>query len=386
MYNNNISHNVVSNNGWGIYLESSLNNTIQGNNLFDNPYCLRLLESSDNHMKGNNVSSSIFYGLYLESSSNNTVEGNQIMGNRWGISIYLSSHNNTVNSNYVFDNRNGISVYQSSNNTFTQNDLINNEYCFNLTLSWDNEAYHNNFINNANPPYDNEFNIWDNGYPSGGNFWSDYQGVDEFSGPNQDQPGNDGIGDANYTIDSDSVDNYPLMYPVGNCTFLYEGWNLISIPFVQSNTNLGEVLYPILGSFDAVQWYNASDRVDNWKHNHASKPSHLNDLSEIDHTMGFWIHIAEPGGVLFEYQGTQPTSNQTIQLYKGWNMVGYPSLSSKNRTIALNNLDFGIEVDAVWTHNAPTQMWEEVGESDSFFLGKGYWIHATMNCVWQVPL
>jgi hypothetical protein len=54
---------------------------------------------------------------------------------------------------------------------------------------------------------------WDDGYPSGGNYWSDYAGIDNYSGANQDQPGSDGIGDIPYIIDPYHVDNYPLITP-----------------------------------------------------------------------------------------------------------------------------------------------------------------------------
>lgn len=58
-------------------------------------------------------------------------------------------------------------------------------------------------------------NIWDDGYPSGGNFWSDYTGTDNFSGPGQDIPGSDGIGDTPYAFVG-AQDNYPLMRPFLN--------------------------------------------------------------------------------------------------------------------------------------------------------------------------
>ena len=45
-------------------------------------------------------------------------------------------------------------------------------------------------------------NVWDDGYPSGGNYWDNYTGVDS---------NHDGIGDTPYIIDADNVDNYPLM-------------------------------------------------------------------------------------------------------------------------------------------------------------------------------
>ena len=54
----------------------------------------------------------------------------------------------------------------------------------------------------AQQPYSNEsINVWDYGYPSGGNYWSDYVGVDAKSGPHQDLLGSDGVGDTLYVID-----------------------------------------------------------------------------------------------------------------------------------------------------------------------------------------
>ena len=102
--------------------------------------------------------------------------------------------------------------------------------------------------------------------------------------------------------------------------------------------------------------------------------------------MGFWIYITKAGGVLFEYFGIEPTSNQTIQLYTGWNMVGYPSLTNHNRTVGLNNLTFGTDVDAVQWYDAATKTWHDMGPDDFFVPGRGYWVHANVECEWEVPL
>jgi hypothetical protein len=102
--------------------------------------------------------------------------------------------------------------------------------------------------------------------------------------------------------------------------------------------------------------------------------------------MGFWIHITQPGDTIFIYNGTQPTVNKTITLHPGWSMVGYPSITSYNRTKALNNLSFNTHVDAILTFNASTHKWKELGPTDYFELGKGYWIHAKTKCEWKVPL
>ncbi|UCG68918.1 MAG: SBBP repeat-containing protein [Thermoplasmata archaeon] len=173
--------------------------------------------------------------------------------------------------------------------------------------------------------------------------------------------------------------------------FLQEGWNLISVPLIQSDTDLESVLSSISGYYDAVQWYDAySDSISSdpnlWKHNHDSKPSHMNNLKDLNHIRGFWIHITEPNGVFFKCSGIPPKSNQYINLHQGWNLVGYPSLSPKNRTEALYKLQFGTHVDSIWTYNAGIQEWKELGPSDYFEVGRGYWIHAKVGTFWEVPL
>jgi len=72
-------------------------------------------------------------------------------------------------------------------------------------------VFHNIFDRILYPAFDDRGveNRWDGGYPSGGNYWSDYNGTDLRNGPGQDQMGNDGIGDKPYVIDGDSRDRYP---------------------------------------------------------------------------------------------------------------------------------------------------------------------------------
>jgi hypothetical protein len=224
----------------------------------------------------------------------------------------------------------------------------------------------------------------------GGNYWSDYGGIDLNSTPNQDVPPPDGIGDTPYVIDADSQDNYPLMNPFitrsfQNYTILKQGWNLISIPLVQEEKDLTKVLEMIDGYYDCVEFYNNTDKNDHWKINNTGKPIG-NDITKITEKMGFWIHITRPGETIFLYNGTQPTENQTITLFRGWNLVGYPSLTNYNRTDGLNNLTYGTHIDSIWTYNSATSRWKELGPSDYFEVGKGYWIHAKTKCEWEVPL
>jgi parallel beta-helix repeat protein len=364
-------------------------------------------------------------GIYISQSTGNTVMNNTISlisggkggtggykgsggsgGNGGGIDIYSSSSNdltsNTISSisrgnggsggreGPTGSNGIGSGIYFNSanDNLIIDCSISGNQYGIYISPSSGNRIYHNEFDGNTNQAFDEAINIWDDGYPSGGNYWSDYTGEDQYKGERQDIPGSDGIGDTPYIIDLNSLDNYPLMKPhkpLENYTVLKQGWNLISIPLIQEEQNLTRVLGSIDGWYDATQWYNITDTNDHWKHYKVNKPFG-NDLYELNETMGFWIHITQPDGTIFIYNGTQPIVNLTIVLSPGWNIVGYPSMSAQNRTNALNNIDFGTDVDAIWTYNATMQKWKEITASDNFEVGRGYWIHSKVTKTWIVPL
>ncbi|UCE35953.1 MAG: right-handed parallel beta-helix repeat-containing protein [Thermoplasmata archaeon] len=413
-----------------IRLSSSSNNDIIDNDIFQSELWdgINLLSSSNNNsIVDNRIFSHTKYGIYLDSSSNNSIIKNHVYSNgEENIYIVLSSDNNLIMENNVSDSNIGIELSSSENNTVicnkvfshstvgifllssSNNDIMKNNILENnlgihmFSNSHYNQICHNNIMDNTNQALDDQNdNIWNHSYPKGGNYWSDFDesgegAYDEYIGEDQDMLGSDGIVDNGtiggggknpYIIDSDSQDNYPLIHPyLENSTYLQQGWNLISIPFLQSNTSLEAVLQSIGGEYNTLQYYNASDRNKSWKHHHISKPYHLNDFTEINHKIGFWIHIITSGGILFNYSGKRPFQNQTIPLHPGWNMVGYPSLNRYNRTDGLNNLTFGDHVDVIWSYNAAIQKWEKMGESDNFIMGRGYYIHAKSECTWEVPL
>jgi parallel beta-helix repeat protein len=295
----------------------------------------------------------------------------------------------------------GIYLTISNQNNVIKNKVLNNFYGIYLDGSLNNNIYHNNIIDNTAQGYDNTINgnQWDDGCPSGGNYWSDFDepgegAYDDYNGSDQNVLGGDGIVDNGlgagggknpYIIDGDSQDNYPLIEPIIRFIILKQGWNLISIPLIQEEQNLKKVLSSIDGLYDAVQWYDITDQDDHWKHHKVDKPFG-NDLTQINETMGFWIHITQPGDTVFFINGTRIYQNQTITLNEGWNLVGYPSRAKKNRTVGLNNLTFGDDVKAIWTYNASTQKWNELKENDYFELGRGYWIYSNEEKTWEVPI
>mgnify|MGYP002276669916 CR=1 FL=1 len=138
----------------------------------------------DNYLEGSDETA-----VYVWQSKDCFVKNNTIVGNSIGVKLQSRDY---TKRNYVIDN------YISSNLVCG----IKIECCDG------NYIYHNSFVNN----YQNYLesgtnnNTWDNGYPSGGNYWSDYNGVDDDG---------DGIGDTPYILQSIDRDNYPFMHQDG---------------------------------------------------------------------------------------------------------------------------------------------------------------------------
>jgi parallel beta-helix repeat protein len=385
-YRNNVLNNNISwNSNKAVYLCGADENNITDNIVSNNQYSgIYLWECNSNYIASNTVHSVGLFAIYARDSHGNNFIKNDIYESSRGIHIYLSSGNNITRNSVSSSSECGLYFHYSDGNNITQNNVFENECGIEVTKSSGNRIFHNTFHGNIIQALDDRASFWNDSYPSGGNFWFDYFGFDNYQGPNQDIPGSDGIGDFQYAIDADSIDKYPLMTPYRGM-FLSEGWNLISIPLIQQDQDLFQVLESIDGDYDAVQWYNGADSADPWKHCRVGKP-YGNDLSLINETMGFWVHVTRPGDTLFLYDGIDLTFNQTITLNPGWNLVGYPSNTSYNRTEGLNNLTFGQEVDLIQWYDAQTQTWHDLDENDYFVPGRGYWIYAKVECEWEVPL
>lgn len=224
--NNTVSENNITNNeNVGVLIEGSSDNVISGNNIINHFNRGVILYGSDNNaISGNNITN-CGTGIFVELSDNNVISENQIAYTPYGCGLSLSqfSDNNVVSGNNIINNGHGIFLGGGvgKGNTAFGNKIANNkEGVFFSGPSSDNRFYHNSFVDNAEQVFffnthNSCINIWDDGYPSGGNYWSDYVGVDLYRGPYQNETGSDSIGDTSYIIDEDNQDNYPLMEPWG---------------------------------------------------------------------------------------------------------------------------------------------------------------------------
>ncbi len=178
---------------------------------------IRLSNDANITISGNeirNCADGIDYG----ESFNNTISGNVITNNTNGIGGSAFS-GNILSRNIIANNTIGIYLSWANDNVIYENNITNNDYgiWFSEIPAYNNTFYHNNFISNTNQVYIEQTNpnTWDNGYPSGGNYWDDFPDLyplvgDIYSGSGQNEPGSDGIWDDPYETDANNTDNYPL--------------------------------------------------------------------------------------------------------------------------------------------------------------------------------
>jgi len=180
-------------------------------------------------------------GVCMIGTYNSTVENVNVQNCPGGFFL-LGSSGNTITNNTATNGQsfvwngmtimasNGIGLLMSNDNTVTSNTISNMQDPAGpptpqegppppgvgiWLMGENNRVFHNNFVNNTHHAIAtySPSNMWDDGYPSGGNYWSNYAGEDLCGGPDQNITGSDGIGDTAYIIDSNNQDHYPLMKP-----------------------------------------------------------------------------------------------------------------------------------------------------------------------------
>ncbi|MCD6299036.1 MAG: right-handed parallel beta-helix repeat-containing protein, partial [Thermoplasmata archaeon] len=227
----NVSWLTIRNGSIGMLISGSTNVTISNCNISNNILGVELNSSSDNNICGNNISGNSDDGLWLLHSNNNTISKN----------VFIKNGDSNVGTG-------GLNIYSSEGNII----------------------YHNNFMDNYIQAYVSGSilpNTWDNGYPSGGNYWSDF---DEPSEGAQDND-SDGIVDSPYNISGvNNLDMHPLVKPFDlsppyttctlNGTAGDNGWYVDNVTVTLSSADNDSAIYHTFYRIDNGSWiiYNGS--------------------------------------------------------------------------------------------------------------------------------
>ncbi|MBI5000345.1 MAG: right-handed parallel beta-helix repeat-containing protein [Euryarchaeota archaeon] len=235
-----ISENEVSSNGReGIYLSASCRDVITENNIHDAAnYGLVFDEGSNYNIITYNELLNNHFGIAFNSCNGCNISDNTVTNTgHEGIEIYRSN-NNKITGNHIKNAYIGILNWEATNENLIDNNTV--ELCWGLgiyirlsqktTIKFntvttsdigiyisdfctENKIYYNNIIGNNIQAFDDSISQWYDAYPNGGNYWSNYIGVDEYYGYNQNIPNCDGYYDTPYTFDYGAEDKYPLVRP-----------------------------------------------------------------------------------------------------------------------------------------------------------------------------
>ena len=181
--NSNKLQNIKCSNNYhqGIHAGSSSSNTLERTETNSNTQCgIYLSDSPSNKLTNITSSSNSFAGVYIDRSSSTIINNSHIRNN---VGMGINIHNAGANRIY--------------NNYFSNADNIN----FAETTVYANDW---NVTHTAGP------NIVGNPY-IGGNYWSDYKGMDNNS---------DGFGDTAYNVNGtgdSNIDHLPLVMPMPMC-------------------------------------------------------------------------------------------------------------------------------------------------------------------------
>jgi parallel beta-helix repeat protein len=365
--NNSISANTIANNtNTALYLYfSSNNNSISANTITNDIIGISIGACSNNSVSSNIITNNTNYGVVL-SSSDASIFANNITNNNNGIYIYGSSNNN-ISANTVTNNNYGVWLNSALNNSVSANTIRkNNNYGIVLSYSSNNTVFHNNFMNNSVQAIVTlgYVNIWDDGYPSGGNSWSDFKDVDYNKGPYQNITGYDGIWDNPYIIDSANKDRYPLIpFETQPPT--------IAIQAPENKTYTVKTSIPLTFTVDEfVRWIGYSL---NWQQNttitgNITLPA-LSDGGNylVVYANDTFNNMGVSNNIHFTVDTTAPTGSVIIN-----NGDAYTTLTSVTLSLTATDLTSGVSQirfsnDGVWD----TEVWEGASASKSWTLASG---------------
>ncbi len=247
-------------------------------------------------------------------ANNYTVTNNTIQKSTYGVRI-LNGNNNRFFGNQFIDNFFGLDATNSTKNLAVANHFENNNEAFRIA-SGSVQVYHNNFVDQHREANEGAYsvlilstnstaNLWGNGYPSGGNYYSDYQ----TRYPNASEIDNSGIGNTPYQVSANPnvSDRYPLLKPVDISAVASEvqisgGQNF---PVAEERFTVQKIMYAFHGQ-ELLCSFNATAR----------SSAEINLSATGDNTYEITVKITSANhGSIYNYT-TYDTAAKTTNIYQ----------------------------------------------------------------------
>lgn len=375
-----------------------------------------IIASSNNVVSGgtfeDNVFTSMHDGYALQVSSNdNIISSIRITNTASGLDL-SDGTGNIIRNSWFSGLNSGIKLGEMGpayGNTIICNDFVN----INTSIigrhvfsgSGNNLIHHNNFLGYG-MAYAEGVEIWDDGYPNGGNYWASHVTNDSFRGPNQNIPGSDGIADDQFAIYdlflNKNFDRYPFFnqVPKSGCPSpppqmpegplppfgLSAGLEGVSL----SDVKISWSLSPddgLPGFQNYAIYYSQTFRKDK---------SGYGFLTEVPAGTSYFIQIGgghgDPSSYFYYVQANNTSGKPGIadeqvakyvrSLTKGMNLVSIPLTLADMRLETLLQI---ATVERVLTYNVSTQKWEEYntlkgyGDLEELDISQGVWLDASLN-------
>jgi hypothetical protein len=183
---------------------------------------------------------------------------------------------------------------------------------------------------------------------------------------------------------------------VSDCTgvvtyteLLPPGWIPFSFPLHLMDPDPASVLSSIAGGYDLVFIYVGCDQVDPWRKLDPNAPPFASDLTELNETMGIWIHMLVTDTLVVT--GTVPITGN-VSLCEGWNFIGSPSLQTRPIAEALASVEGKYVLVYAYDPSDAPDPWKKydpgappyANDLNEMKPGWGYWIKVNEDCTWTL--
>ena len=133
-----------------------------------------------------------------------------------------------------------------------------------------------------------------------------------------------------------------------------------------------------------AKWFDPTDAGDPWKTYNTNYPT-LSDMPTITQSMGIWLRLVDNDGdytITTGFTGDYSGSSIDITLYPGWNMVSYPSATSR---VASTTLPPVIADNMAYYDGGETYLiMDDPTLATTLVEGNAYWVHVTADVIWSV--